>query len=796
MRETRLCNNNWKFIHGKRNPEDMQDLDTWADIGLPHSFGIPYFMENDFYVGYGAYVKTLEFSRKDMDRRILLEFFGVFQVAEVFLNGKLLGIHEGGYTTFDFDLSGKINEGQNQLFVRVNNLWNAQIAPRAGEHQFNGGIYRDVQLILSEKICVERQGTFVKTESLNGDEAKISIETTLCLDSAEGEITLESEIQYSEQRVALREEKVNAPVHRQEFDLQGVHLWSPELPNLYRLISRIKVNNQVVDEYETIFGIRTVRFDKDEGFFLNGNHYDIHGANVHQDHAGWADAVTRSGITRDIQMIKDCGMNFIRGSHYPHHPFFAQECDRIGLLFWSELCYWGTGGPNEEGYWYSSAYPIHEEDQDPFEVNCMKTLEEMIQDNRNSPSVIIWSVSNEPFFSEESVMGKAKVLAKKLVEHCHQLDSSRVAAVGGAQRGGFDVLGDVAGYNGDGASLFINPGFPSFVSEYGSRVSFRPGSFDANYTDNVDTPYQWRSGKALWCAFHHGSIIADMGAMGMIDYYRLPLNSWYWYREKLLGIPRPQSRKPGVSHALIMKANTDVIAANGQEDVHIIIDVVDASGTPLSNEHQVTLSIIKGDGIFPTGKSITFTPDNKSFLYGQCAIEFRSYYGGENILEATSEGLESARILITAVGEPCNKNLVPISPPPYITPAPPIFERFNLARNKPVFSSSNADGYSGEYVTRTDKSIWKPKDRENAWLRLDLEGTRTVHEIEVFFEAEHAVSTCIVQLSDDSAAKKELQLKWNGKAHSAKGKWNFRFIQVTLNEHQQGVREIRLWVNQ
>lgn len=86
-----------------------------------------------------------------------------------------------------------------------------------------------------------------------------------------------------------------------------------------------------------------MRFDKDTGFYLNGKPYKIWGANVHQDHAGWADAVTRAGITRDIQRIKDCGMNFIRGSHYPHHPFFAEECDRIGVLFWSELCFWGTG---------------------------------------------------------------------------------------------------------------------------------------------------------------------------------------------------------------------------------------------------------------------------------------------------------------------------------------------------------------------------------------------------------------------------------------------------------------------
>ncbi len=116
-------------------------------------------------------------------------------------------------------------------------------------------------------------------------------------------------------------------------------------------------NGILVDCVRTNVGIRTVRFDKDEGFFLNGEHFSILGANVHQDHAGWADAVTRSGIRRDIRMIKECGMNTIRGSHYPHHPYFAQVCDEEGILFWSEMCFWGTGGDKQEGYWTASAYP-------------------------------------------------------------------------------------------------------------------------------------------------------------------------------------------------------------------------------------------------------------------------------------------------------------------------------------------------------------------------------------------------------------------------------------------------------
>lgn len=129
---------------------------------------------------------------------------------------------------------------------------------------------------------------------------------------------------------------------------------------------------------------------------------------MHQDHAGWADAVTRAGIQRDIRMIKECGMNAIRGSHYPHHPYFAQVCDEKGILFWSEMCFWGTGGDKQEGYWTASAYPPNESDQTAFEKSCLDQLEEMICTQRNHPSIICWSMCNEVFFTDAPVKDKAK----------------------------------------------------------------------------------------------------------------------------------------------------------------------------------------------------------------------------------------------------------------------------------------------------------------------------------------------------------------------------------------------------
>ena len=410
---------------------------------------------------------------------------------------------------------------------------------------------------------------------------------------------------------------------KQRFEVEGIHPWSPETPVLYQMVSEILVDGKVQDSFFTEFGIRTATFDPEQGFFLNGKHYDILGANVHQDHAGWADAVTHAGIYRDVRLIKECGMNFIRGSHYPHHTVFAQACDREGILFWSELCFWGTGGPNQDGYWTSSAYPVKQEDEKEFEQNCLDTLEEMILANRNHPSIIVWSMSNEPFFTEAATLEKAKRLLRKLAAKSHQLDPTRPAAAGGAQRGDFDILGDLAGYNGDGASLYQNPGFPNFVSEYGSVVSDRPGKAEPRYRDGVEESFPWRSGKALWCGFHHGSIFGDMGHMGMIDYYRLPLATWYWYREHLRGIPMPEPKAPGVPDRLVLTSDRKEFRAEGEEDAWIHVELVDETGKCLANTVEVHLEVVEGDGIFPTGKQMELTPKQGSFLDGEGAIEFR-----------------------------------------------------------------------------------------------------------------------------------------------------------------------------
>lgn len=831
MREYRLLNNNWKFTYGDKVGASPDEINRWQDIGLPHSFGIPYFMEKEFYLGYGTYSKWFELSKEDCKKRILLKFFGAFQKAVVVLNGKQIGEHRGGYTPFLVELTGNIRPGQNHLIVCVDNLWDATLAPRGGEHQFNGGIYRDMQLILTAYDYIEEDGVFVQTTQLKKEkdswhaELKIGTQVHASEKSDLSEfdsMMLETCICEGKEVLARSVEPLvmgNSEIC-QSISLTGITPWSPDTPKLYIVVSRVLCNGIECDCVRTSVGIRTVRFDKDEGFFLNGEHFAILGANVHQDHAGWADAVTRAGIRRDIRMIKECGMNTIRGSHYPHHPYFAQVCDEEGILFWSEMCFWGTGGDKRDGFWVSSAYPPKEEDQKDFEKSCLDQLEEMIRSQRSHPSIICWSMCNEVFFTDAPVKDKAKELIRKMVERSHELDPSRPAAVGGAQRDGFDVLGDLAGYNGDGAALYHDPGFPSLVSEYGSSIETRPGKFEPRFTDGTEIDYPWRSGKILWCGFHHGSIFDGMGSMGMIDYYRLPLACWYWYREHLAGKRAPKPKKEGTPYQIRLSSDVNRFRANGQEDAWICAELLDQEGNPISNEIELTFTVEKGDGIFPTGKTITFSPEKKNMLDGLAAIEFRSWYGGENVICATADGVKSAKICIFADGEPKPKNTVlnPMLPPPYTVGEPKPKERYDEATRHPVFADSFEIGHEPYFVTAEEEGSWMPKMSDSSkhlseqthWVMVDLEGVRRINQLEVSFEDEsdalekskkNLPETIVAELRSDLEWEKVIlkRKKENQKGndckecYQAEGIYFTRYFRIDWNQTKLPVAQIHLW---
>ena len=263
--------------------------------------------------------------KKWRGRRMNLEFDGVFQVAEVFVNGRRVGEHEGGYTGFTFDITDAAKVGDNVVAVRVNNLWNAQIAPRAGEYTFSGGIYRDARLVVPAPLHVAWFGTFVSTPQVSAESGTVNVKTEVTNNSGKSKsATVVTRILDAEGNQAAEMESTRsvAPNSTLIFDqtsqaIENPKLWHPDHPYLYSVKTTVLDAGRAVDDFGSPLGFRWFKFTADQGFFLNGKHYYFKGVNAHQDHAGWGDAVADSGFYRDVKLVKDAGFDFIRGSHYP-----------------------------------------------------------------------------------------------------------------------------------------------------------------------------------------------------------------------------------------------------------------------------------------------------------------------------------------------------------------------------------------------------------------------------------------------------------------------------------------------
>jgi beta-galactosidase len=783
LRETDNFNREWKFQLGDVAGADAAAFDDskWDDANLPHSFSTPYFAAgNSFYVGYGWYRKHFDVPKSWNGKRINLEFDGMFQVAEIFVNGRRLGEHKGGYTGFTFDITDAVKPGDNLVAVRVNNLWDPRLAPRAGEHVFSGGIYRDARLVVTAPVHVAWYGTFVTTPQVSKESGTVNVKTEVVNNSgAAKSVRLKTSVLDGKGKTVAQMESTQsiAANSTNTFDqtsppLPNPKLWSPQHPDLYSVKTVVLDGGKAVDDFTSPLGFRWFKFTADQGFFLNGEHYYFKGANVHQDHAGWGDAVADSGFFRDVKMVKDTGMDFIRGSHYPHAPVFAAACDQIGILFWSENCFWATAGSRSP--WGSSGYPTNPADEADFEASVKASLRDMIRINRNHPSIIVWSMDNEVFFSDNRVMPKVRNFLTNLVTYTHELDSTRPAAIGGCQRGNIDKIGDVAGYNGDGARLYPNPGIPNVVTEYGSTMEDRPGHYAPGWGDLPSTPgadrnvsprgvtttnpnaqsdsstprgegswrLPWRSGEVLWCAFDHGSIAGrKFGGMGFVDYFRLPKRQWYWYRNDYLHIPPPAWPSNGVPAGLKLSVDkTTLNSTDGTDDAQIIVTVVNRNGTPISNCPPVTLAIESGPGEFPTGPSISFAADSDIAIRdGVAAMEFRSYYAGKTVIRATSPGLKDATIQIVSRGGPkfIAGKTPPVKPRPYVrfTGSPAATSLMTFGQGNPTRASSEAAGHSGRFANDGNAATFWQADAgdPNPWLIIDLERIVMVSQTKLTF---------------------------------------------------------------
>jgi hypothetical protein len=398
-----------------------------------------------------------------------------------------------------------------------------------------------------------------------------------------------------------------------------------------------------------------------------------------------------------------------------------------------------------------------------------------------------------------------KAFLGELVSLTHELDPTRPAAIGGVQRplddGRIDRVGDIAGYNGDGASLreFQNPGVPNIVAEYSSTTAMRPGNYQPGWDqlsgDGGKPVHAWRSGQAIWCGFDHGSIAGDnLGRMGIVDYFRIPKRAWYWYRNEYRRIPPPVWPAEGVPARLRLEADKTMLkSVDGTDDSQLLVTVLDAAGKELSNNVPVTLEIVSGPGEFPTGPSISFEPKSDiAILDGKAAIEFRSYYAGKTVIRATAPGLESAEIAITSQGEPAwVEGVTPrVAPRSYVrwekdstftAPAP---DR-NLAADRPTKASSMADGTSPAYVTdgKID-TLWRASKADaSPWIRVDLENTYTLNRVQLAFPEAGHYAYAVAVSSDGNL--------WKTIVDASQGQ-NVEKVRTATGDFGRGIRFLRV----
>lgn len=746
-------NRDWRFTRGDPDGAAGEAFDdrAWQRVGLPHAFDLPYFRTPEFYVGPGWYRRrfVVDPNTDDGGRRWSLEFDGVFQAADVHVNGRRVGGHRGGYTAFSVDITGAVRPGENLLAIRADNGWHPQLAPRAGEHVFGGGIYRDVRLVGTGRVHVPWCGLRVTTPEVSAERAAVRVQTEVRNASAEPvSATVFARVTDPAGR-AIGEAVTTHPIAADdtaEFDqflpVDAPLLWHPDHPHVYRVAAEVCIAGATSDRIESPFGIRWFTWTADRGLFLNGRRLYLRGANAHQDHAGWGVGITRSACERDVRLMKEAGFNFIRGAHYPHHTAFADACDRLGLIFWSECVFWGKGGFGPEGYWNASAYPTNAADFGPFEQSCLDQLAEMVRTHFNHPSIVVWSMTNEAFFTYH--LDRARGLMRRMVERCREIDPTRLTAIGGAQRGDVDRIADVAGYNGDGARLFVDPGVPNMVSEYGA-ISKPHQAFDPFRGDLQAEEFAWRGGEAIWCGFDYGSIAGRQGLKGIVDHQRVPKRSWDWYRKHLLGIePAPPAIETPPARLHLAAERIVIRGADALEDSQITVTVHDAGGRHCSASPAVTLEIVSGPGEFPTGRSITFdAATDNAITLGRAAAAFRSYHGGRSLIRAASTGLVDATIEIETIGEPrwVEGETRPCDPRPYTPPEESPVARaairnaVNIALNRPSRATTESSDHPARLANDGDaRSSWfaATGDASAAWT-LDMEGFYELASVNLAF---------------------------------------------------------------
>jgi len=396
-------NTDWKFTRKSADERAWQKKyndSTWRDVILPHDWSVeePFDTKNSSGTGYlsagkGWYRKTFQIAEEHRGKRVYVEFDGVYNNSRVWCNGYYLGKRPYGYSGFTYDITefACFGETPNVIAVHINH------EHAADSRWFTGsGIYRKVSLIIKDQVCIDENGIFVSTDSIEDTQAIMSVVCTITNHTAEStKIDVSHALDGATVEWGIELGAGESFTQKSKLKVPNPKLWSPDTPNLYTLSTVVKNKGLIIDIEDTITGIRTVKFDADTGMFLNGKPIKMKGVCVHHDAGCLGAAVLKNVWRRRLEKLKEMGCNAIRMSHNPHMPELYELCDEMGFLAFDEAFDEWEGVKNKWQVGHNVYPPAHYGYSEDFPEWHECDLAAMVLRNRNHPSIFVWSIGNE-----------------------------------------------------------------------------------------------------------------------------------------------------------------------------------------------------------------------------------------------------------------------------------------------------------------------------------------------------------------------------------------------------------------
>jgi beta-galactosidase len=531
------------------------DDSKWRTLNLPHDWAVelPFVRDEEQKShGYkplgrrypetsvGWYRREFDIAASDADRRVSVEFDGAFRSVLVFVNGCFIGRNDNGYAPFHFDIT-------DFLAVGARNCITTRVDASFGDGWFyeGAGVYRHVWLTKTDPLHLGKWDSIVRSE-LNGSAAALSLETVVFNEGKQPEsVRVSWKILDGSGNTVATAESQEQPIAADGSanftafaNLANTALWSPDTPNLYTAMVTVESGGSARDAERIPFGVRTVRFDADHGFFLNGQPLKIQGTCNHQDHAGVGAALPDRLQYFRLAVLREMGCNAVRTSHNMPTPEWVEGCNRLGLMMMCETR-------------QMSSSP-----------ESLAQLEVMVKRYRNSPCIVLWSVGNEEWQLQNAEAELGAKIAATMVRRCHELDPTRVvsAAVNGDNSKGVSDALDIIGFNynlkfPDGYHK-AHPKRPLFGSETASAISTR-GEYTTDPLRNTLSAYdvnqpgwgelaeewwtfygtrEWEAGGFAWTGFDYRGEPTPYGwpsinsQFGIIDMCGFPKDTFYYYK--------------------------------------------------------------------------------------------------------------------------------------------------------------------------------------------------------------------------------------------------------------------------